>query len=324
MYLGPAERKERDGRLLQQAAQAEAIGQARLERVLPAEVAAVRARHESGKAKATTVGPLRASLRQLASAHKVSPALAAFKDADHAYWGVVMHWRALVYKYAIRDEFAYQLPAGELRGAYLMAAYEAAIRLDPEQANFGTYFTFWRHQALVRAPEVLSLVHRDIGRHGLRACIRQISSLDVPSAEDSGLPVERLEGVWVDPLDVMAHDPGPFFEVLDAHLRHRQRKILVALRAGDTYAQIGRQFGFSREWGRQNWEAIRTIALAVMDGAPPVRPCAWVDCDSAHLSDGLCLRHAASLEPSERDLFVGRLPSADRVEDLAARVASRS
>lgn len=324
MYLGPTERKQRDGQLLQRAAQAEALGQARLERVLPAEVAAVQVRHEAGKAKAATVGPFRASLRQLANAYNVGPALEAFKAADHAYWGVVMHWSALVYKYAIRDEITYQLPAGELRGAYLIAAYEAAIRLDPERANFGTYFTFWRHQALVRAPEVLSLVHKDISRNGLRACVRQITTLDAPGDDGGDLLVERMEGAWIDPSEALAHDAIPFFQELERHLSYRQRVILAALRHGNSYAEVGRQLNLSRERVRQRWEEIRAVACDMIDGVSKPRPCAWPGCVSVHLSEGLCFHHAARLDSSEWALFVGRLPSVVELDTLAARVASRT
>lgn len=230
-----------------------------------------------------------------------------------------MHWASLVHKLAIRDEQRFHLASGELRGAYFLAAYETVIRLDLEQANFATYFSFWRRQFLARAPEFLTTVHKHSGRNGLAASITSIQSTDVPSTAEGDLLVERMEGVYTDALETLARDPVRVMPVIGQYLTHRQREVLAVLRVEDSYPAVGAYFGLTREWVRQKRNEILKVAQEVLSGKPLERPCLWPGCRMKHHADGLCLQHASRLEPDEYAIFVGRLPTVNEVASIAAR-----
>lgn len=319
MRLDVAERRQRDADLLRSAGPHEALGEELIASHQPAAVTKLRARCETGNLGSRTRGPWRLGLRAIAKEHACKPALGAFQRADRAYWAVVTQWSSLVHKLAIRDEQRFHLASGELRGAYFLAAYETAIRLDPDQSNFGTYFGFWRRQFLARAPEVLTTVHGDIARNGLAACISGIQSTDVASTAKGDLLIERMEGVYTDALDTLAHDPARVMPVIGQYLTHRQRQVLAVLRVEDNYPAVGAHFGLTREWVRQKRNEILKVAQEVLSGQPPERPCLWPGCRVKHHADGLCLQHASRLGPEEYAVFVGRLPTVNEVASIAAR-----
>lgn len=324
MRLGRAERCKRDSELLSAAQSYETEAAESVARAHPLDLEQLRACCASGNFRNRTPGPWRLGLRAIARTRGLRPALAAFRQADGAYWSVVTNWLSLIHKLAIQDGLRLQLPIDDLKGAYFLAGYEAAIRLDPERANFGTYFSFWRKRVLMRDPEALPLVYAGADRDGNRVRLPGILSLDVSQDEDGDLWVERMAGPWVDPSEVLAMDPARVFLAVDAHLPHRLRVVLKLLREVDNCSTIGGRLGYSRERARQNRDEILAVAREILAGKALARPCLWPRCTRHHRADGLCFEHASRLEPDEYAAFVGRPPTVDEVEALAQRVAGRS
>lgn len=252
--------RERDARWIAEATALEAAGEAIVMAQHRAEMEAflVKCANGNGPDRVNTAGPWRLRLREVARGAKLDAAVQHFNAADRLYWRIVLAWSSMLQQYARRDEHFQGMPAGELTGLYWYIGYMVAIRLNPEQASFGTYFATWRRSIGPRSPEMGRLVHDSNRWRGRKSEIR-VESLDQPASDDSG--ERRVNLVPAEDGDVIERICAKqVWQVLDPALSDKQRSILNDLRTCDDMAEIGRLRGMSRERVRQHKEAILSAA----------------------------------------------------------------
>lgn len=316
-------RREDDYALVRQADRHERAAHALLAESHPDEVLDLDRR--IGVQDRGTTGPARLLVRKLAAELNHGPALAELAQANRLYWALVMRWRQmLVQRAEVRSGRRLSpLTPAALLAVYDEAAFDAAIRFDPERGlSFGTYVFHWLRVREARDIEHLTLVHGSLGRTYEERRV-MVLSIEMTSGSDVDGDEEKTQQFADDkplPDEALIRSLGPsLLDEIDASLNHELRVVLARLRLGESLSEAGKAIGLSRERVRQLFEMIRAKVAPYGDDfcANVTPPCRWPKCRKAHTSRryGLCVEHLELVRAAgHAEVFYRRVPSVVEVE----------
>lgn len=245
----------------------ERLAQEALESAHPEDVAQVlqKVRQTQTGERGKTTGPVREAMRRLAKHRQHTEALRHLREADQIYWSVVMKYQKRIgYKSAAAERQMRRME-GELTTAYLLMAFDVALRWDPVKSNFMTYFRLWRRALGPRLEDVRPLVYDSDTDRGLKEramvlsiTMRRPTGTDInkrtieeqlPSesytAEDSVAAIETRD--LIAKIRARLIPQRPDLPASSWYNRRLELFEILIKHDDDSMAEIGRMRGVSRE-----------------------------------------------------------------------------